>query len=68
MAQIVPLTLTLTLKIDAESTKEAGVEQYAMRAFGDALEYVPIALAENSGFSPIEVPHNTLYSRTRDRS
>jgi T-complex protein 1 subunit epsilon len=30
------------------------VVQYAMRAFGDALEYVPIALAENSGFSPIE--------------
>ena len=31
-----------------------GEEQYAMRAFADALEAVPIALAENSGLPPIE--------------
>jgi chaperonin GroEL (HSP60 family) len=31
-----------------------GVEQYAMRAFADALESVPLALAENSGLPPIE--------------
>jgi chaperonin GroEL (HSP60 family) len=31
-----------------------GVEQYAMKAFADALESVPIALAENSGLPPIE--------------
>jgi len=30
-----------------------GVEQYAIRAFGDALEDIPLALAENSGLSPI---------------
>jgi hypothetical protein len=30
------------------------VEQYAMRAFADALESVPLALAENSGLAPIE--------------
>jgi T-complex protein 1 subunit epsilon len=30
------------------------VEQYAMRAFADALEAVPLALAENSGLAPIE--------------
>lgn len=29
------------------------VEQYAMRAFADALESIPIALAENSGLPPI---------------
>lgn len=32
----------------------SSVEQYAVRAFADALDGVPIALAENSGFSPIE--------------
>ena len=32
----------------------AGVEQYAMRSFADALEAVPLALAENSGMPPIE--------------
>lgn len=30
------------------------VEQYAVRAFADALDAVPIALAENSGLAPIE--------------
>ena len=30
------------------------LEQYAMRAFSDALEAIPLALAENSGFNPIQ--------------
>ena len=29
------------------------LEQYAMRAFSEALESVPLALAENSGMAPI---------------
>ena len=31
-----------------------GLEQYAMRAFADALDAIPMALAENSGLQPIE--------------
>ena len=31
-----------------------GVQQYAMRAFADALDFIPLALAENSGLAPIE--------------
>lgn len=31
----------------------SGMEQYAVRAFADALEDVPMALAENSGLSPM---------------
>jgi T-complex protein 1 subunit epsilon len=38
---------------DAADTTST-VEQYAMRAFADALEVTPMALAENSGLSPIE--------------
>lgn len=34
--------------------KVPGLEQYAYRAFVDALEAVPLALAENSGLAPIE--------------
>ncbi len=30
------------------------IEQYAMRGFAQALDDVPLALAENSGLSPIE--------------
>ena len=40
--------------VQAAADAEAGVEQYAMRAFSEALESVPIALAENSGLPPIE--------------
>ena len=34
--------------------KIPGLAQYAVRAFGDALDDIPMALAENSGLSPIE--------------
>ena len=36
------------------SQQIATIEQYAMRAFSSALDAVPLALAENSGLSPIE--------------
>ena len=42
------------IAISRAADAEAGVEQYAMRAFSEALESVPIALAENSGLAPIE--------------
>ena len=32
----------------------SGVDQYAIRAFADALDDIPLALAENAGLSPIE--------------
>jgi len=45
--------ISCAIKINADADKETGVEQYTMRAFADALEIIPIALAENSGFPPI---------------
>lgn len=36
-----------------EADKISSLEQYAFRAFSDALESIPLALAENSGLSPI---------------
>lgn len=42
------------LAVEAAAAHVTGVEHYAMRAFSDALEAVPIALAENSGLPPIE--------------
>ena len=32
----------------------SGLEQYAVRAFADAIDSIPMALAENSGYNPIE--------------
>lgn len=30
------------------------MEQYAIRAFGEALEQIPLALADNSGFAKLD--------------
>merc|ERR1711907_108638 len=46
--------LTCSLKVFEESDKVGTIEQYAMRAFSEALEMTPCALAENSGLNPIE--------------
>ncbi|KAK5100212.1 T-complex protein 1 subunit epsilon [Lithohypha guttulata] len=43
-----------SLAVEDAAAKNMGLEQYAMRAFADALDAVPMALAENSGLSPIE--------------
>jgi len=45
--------LACGLKIQAAAEKEVGADQYALTAFAEALDTVPIALAENSGFNPI---------------
>lgn len=42
------------LSVAQAADKVGGMEQYAMRAFADALEDIPMALAENCGLSPIE--------------
>mmetsp|Transcript_8299 Transcript_8299/g.15816 ORF Transcript_8299/g.15816 Transcript_8299/m.15816 type:complete len:552 (-) Transcript_8299:336-1991(-) len=46
--------IACSLKINEAANEDNTVEQYAMRAFADALEHVPLALAENSGFSPVQ--------------
>merc|ERR1711939_671259 len=46
--------IACSLHVTAEADKVSSVEQYAMRGFAEALEAPPLALAENSGFSPIE--------------
>jgi T-complex protein 1 subunit epsilon len=45
--------ISCAIRVSEEADKIAGMEQYAMRAFADALEDVPMALAENSGLAPI---------------
>lgn len=47
------------LKIVEEAHNEASIEQYAMRAFAEALDSIPLALAENSGFNPVQMLSET---------
>jgi len=46
--------ITCGLKIFEASDTVGTIEQYAMRAFSEALEMTPCALAENSGLNPID--------------
>ncbi|KAF1984902.1 hypothetical protein K402DRAFT_395272 [Aulographum hederae CBS 113979] len=46
--------IACSIAVQDASDKTPGLEQYAMRAFSEALDAVPMALAENSGLSPIE--------------
>jgi len=48
------LEIACSLAVSAAADKISTLEQYAVRAFADALDAVPIALAENSGLPPIE--------------
>merc|ERR1711963_756585 len=46
--------ISCSLAVSKEADKIKTIEQYAFRAFADALEAVPLALAENSGLDPIQ--------------
>lgn len=43
-----------SLKIMEEADKQKGIDQYAFRAFSQALDVIPMSLAENSGYNPID--------------
>lgn len=46
--------IACSIAVAEQANKISSLEQYAFRAFSDALESVPMALAENSGLAPIE--------------
>lgn len=45
--------IACSLAVSAFADTVPGIEQYAIRAFADALDDLPMALAENAGLSPI---------------
>ncbi|KAJ3781045.1 chaperonin Cpn60/TCP-1 family [Lentinula aff. detonsa] len=46
--------ISCSLSVAKAADEIPTIEQYAMRAFASALDAIPLALAENSGLSPIE--------------
>ncbi|GLB40379.1 putative assists the folding of proteins upon ATP hydrolysis [Lyophyllum shimeji] len=46
--------ISCAIAVSKAADEIPSIEQYAMRAFATALDAVPLALAENSGLSPIE--------------
>jgi T-complex protein 1 subunit epsilon len=47
--------IACSIAVADQAEKVASIDQYGMRAFADALEAIPTTLAENSGFSAIEM-------------
>lgn len=45
--------IACSIATSKQADKISSLEQYAFRAFSEALESIPLALAENSGLSPI---------------
>ncbi len=45
--------IACSLAVEDAAVQTPGLEQYAMRAFAEALDAIPMALAENSGLNPI---------------
>ncbi|KFW80079.1 T-complex protein 1 subunit epsilon, partial [Manacus vitellinus] len=46
--------ISCALAVSEAADKCPSLEQYAVRAFADALEVIPMALSENSGMNPIQ--------------
>lgn len=46
--------VTMSVAVSEEADKQHGIDQYAFRAFSQALDTIPMLLAENSGLDPIE--------------
>ncbi|KAF3936800.1 hypothetical protein ABW19_dt0203482 [Dactylella cylindrospora] len=60
--------IACSLRVAEEADKRPGLEQYAMRAFANALDAIPMALAENSGLSPIETLAQIKSRQVREKS
>jgi T-complex protein 1 subunit epsilon len=52
------IELSCSIEVAKEAEKIGTADQYAMKSFAEALEVIPLSLAENSGYSPIEYVGN----------
>lgn len=60
--------LACSIFLKQEADKVPGIEQYAIRGFSEALETIPLALAENSGMNPIRTLTEARSRQIADKS
>ncbi|KAH7119698.1 chaperonin Cpn60/TCP-1 family [Dendryphion nanum] len=60
--------IACSLAVEDAALKSPGLQQYAMRAFAEALDAIPMALAENSGLSPIETLANIKSRQAKENN
>jgi len=60
--------IACSLEINKEADKISSLEQYAYRGFADALETIPLALAENSGLAPMQTLTEVKAKQVADKN
>ncbi|KRX08456.1 GroEL-like apical domain [Pseudocohnilembus persalinus] len=60
--------IACSLAINYAADEIPDIEQYAMRAFADALEVIPTYLADNSGYNPIETLAEAKAKQIKDNN
>lgn len=60
--------ISCSLAVAKAADKISTLEQYAMRGFSEALENIPLALAENSGLSPIHTLAEVKSRQTKENN
>ncbi|CAK6971238.1 T-complex protein 1 subunit epsilon [Scomber scombrus] len=60
--------IACALAVNQAADKCPSLEQYAMRSFADALEVIPMALAENSGLNPIQTMTEVRAKQVRENN
>ncbi|XP_069586519.1 T-complex protein 1 subunit epsilon [Ranitomeya imitator] len=60
--------ISCALAVSQAADKCPSLEQYAMQAFADALEAIPMSLAENSGMNPIQTMTEVRAKQLKDNN
>lgn len=60
--------IACSLEVNKAADKKKSIEQYAMRAFSEALMATPIALSENSGFQAIDTVAEVRAAQIKEKS
>ncbi|CCH40998.1 T-complex protein 1 subunit epsilon [Wickerhamomyces ciferrii] len=60
--------ITSSLAVSEAADKQQGIDQYAFRAFANALDTIPMTLAENSGLDPIETLTNIKSRHVKEQN
>ena len=60
--------VSCSLHVSEKADNTASIDQYAIRAFADALDVIPISLAENSGYNGIEYLANLKAKQKKENN
>lgn len=60
--------ITSSLAVSEAANHQKGIDQYAFRAFAEALDQIPMTLAENSGLDPIETLSNLKSKQIKENN